>query len=326
MLTPKDNVCPPAAGLTNRDASAVVSAQQAQQLADDPRCAAGPPVPDDALEVISGDAAVLHNLLGVDDPAAGQALGAGKVVVLDPRLVKDGMVTLELTRYGASGPSGNQTSTVSLPAVAAKATAQGARAVLSPQAATAVGLVATSYDSVWLPAHAPATAEEQRATAAVAQAGGKGKLAVERGFQGGTGSATMLGLAIAASVVAVAAACIATGLAATDSQGDLATLAAVGAAPGIRRRLSGFQCGCVAAMGAVVGVAAGFVPAAALQKVQNSGLVARVQSSGGIVTGGHPLVIPWTYLTVLVLGLPLLCWLLAASFTRSRTQLARRTE
>ncbi|MDH6111568.1 putative ABC transport system permease protein [Kitasatospora sp. MAP12-15] len=325
LMTPPANVCPPAAGLTSPQAVAVISLGQAQQLlAHDPRCAAGPPVPDDAQDLVIGDATVLHNLLGVDDPAAGQALAAGQVVVLDPRLVQDGKVTLQLTRYGATGPSGNQVSTISVPAVAAKATAAGARAVLSPAAAAAAGLLPDSYGFVWLPAHPPTSAEQQRAASALATAG-KGKLAVERGYQG-SGNAIALGLAVAASVVAIAAACIATGLAAADSQSDLATLAAVGAGPGIRRRLSGFQCGAVAALGSVIGVLAGLVPAAAIQRVQNLGNLSYVQATGGISLGSHPLVIPWTYLAVLVVGLPLLCWLLAAGFTRSRTVLARRTQ
>ncbi|GAA1228801.1 hypothetical protein GCM10009665_19050 [Kitasatospora nipponensis] len=325
VTAPKENVCPPAAYVTQSWASVAITTEEAKQLiAHDPRCRPGQPTPLVVRELVSADATGLHNLFGVDDPAAGQALAAGQVVVLDPLLVKDGKVTLALTRYGASGPQGNESSSISLPAVVAKATVPGARAVLSPQAAQAAGLVPGTYLSAWLPAHAPASAEEQRATAALVTAGEHGKLSVERGYQAPVGGAILLGLAIAASAVAIAAAGIATGLAAADTQGDLATLAAVGAGPGIRRRLSGFQCGAVAAMGALVGTAAGFVPAAAVQRVENLGIRPRVQAIGGIELGTHPLVVPWTYLAALVVGLPLLAWLLATVFTRSRTNLGRR--
>ncbi|MDH6577431.1 ABC transporter permease [Kitasatospora sp. MAP5-34] len=325
LTVPKENLCPAAAGLTNLRPVGFVSPEEAKQLlAHDPRCKASVPTPLQVLELITGDATVLHNLLGVDDPAAAQALAAGQVVVLDPHFIKDGKVALALTRFGATGPSGNQVSSISLPAVEAKATTQAVRAVMSPETAKAAGLTLGYYDSVWLPAHAPSSAEEQGATAAVASAG-RGKLSVERGYQNGSGSATMLGLVIAASAVAIAAAGIATGLAAADSQGDLATLAAVGAAPGIRRRLSGFQCAAVAAMGALVGVAAGFVPAVAVQRVQNLGARPHVDITGGIDLDVSPLVVPWTYLIVIVVGLPLLAWVLAAGFTRSRAALTRRT-
>ncbi|KJK57507.1 FtsX-like permease family protein [Saccharothrix sp. ST-888] len=326
---PKENRCPPLAGAADSSSGTTVSVQEAERLlAHDPRCRPAVSATLILGQLVSGDATVLRNLLGVDDPAAARALGAGQVVVPDQRFVKDGKVTLNLTRYGAAGPNGiapNQVGTVSLPAVVAKATAPAVQAVLSPETAAAAGLAPTSYDSVWLPEHAPTSAEEQRATAAVATAGAHGKVTVDRGYRGASHSAVMLGLAIAASAVAIAAACIATGLAAADSLQDLATLAAVGAAPGIRRRLSGFQCAAVAAMGAVVGVAAGCVPAAAVQRVQNLGISPHVDPTGGIYLGTTPLVVPWTYLAVMVAGLPLLAWALAAGFTRSRVALTRRT-
>ncbi|MFJ9522012.1 FtsX-like permease family protein [Kitasatospora sp. NPDC101801] len=280
--------------------------------------------PEDIRDVISGDPAVLHNLLGVDSPAATKALADGQVVVLNPGYLQDGKVTLQLTRFGATGPEGNQTSTVSLPGVAVTGTAQAARAVMSPAAARAAGLLSVDQQSVWRPARTLTSAEVQRVTSAVVQTG-PGKLAVERGYQEGSGNALVLGLAAAASAVAIAAAAIATGLAATDSRGDLATLAAVGATPGIRRRLSAFQCAVVAAMGASIGALAGLVPAAALQRVQNLGIEAKL-GSGSFRIGSNPLVIPWPELAALVIGLPLLAWVLAAAFTRSRVALARRTE
>ncbi|MFD0261720.1 FtsX-like permease family protein [Kitasatospora indigofera] len=322
---PAENLCPPAAGAAGPGGSVRLDEAQARRLlAEDPRCRQSAPAPQDVRELITGDANVLRNLLGVDDPAALQALAAGKVVVLDPRYVKDGAVPLQLTRYGAEGPGGNQLSTASLPAVAVRAKTPAARAVLSPAAAEAAGLTPTTYESVWLPAHAPGAADEQRATAAVTAHGPGAKLSVERGYASTYGDATMLGLAIAASAVAIAAAGIATGLAAADSRGDLATLAAVGAGPGIRRRLSGFQCAAVAALGAVLGALAGFVPAAAVQRVENLGAVPRVDAAG-ISLGTHPLVVPWPYLAALVAGLPLLAWLVAAGLTRSRVALTRRT-
>ncbi|MBC3842633.1 hypothetical protein GXW82_28025 [Streptacidiphilus sp. 4-A2] len=150
---------------------------------------------------------------------------------------------------------------------------------------------------------------------------------MERGYQS-TNSAITIGLAVIASVVAIGAAAIATGLAAADSQSDLATLAAVGAAPGIRRRLSGFQCMVIAAMGAVLGTGAGIVPAWALWRYRGQGTGLGESYIAGVIyrlpVPVPGLVLPWGTLALLVLGLPLLAWLLAAGCTRSRVLLTRR--
>ncbi|MEY9963209.1 putative ABC transport system permease protein [Streptacidiphilus sp. MAP12-16] len=331
LSMPAENMCPPAAmpGASSNLGAGITVEEAKRLLAADPRCRPSVPMSYELTDLITGDTTVLHNLLGVDDPAAGRALAQGRVVVFDPRFVKNGKVTLTLTRYGAASQNGtvapDTSSTVTLPAVVVRSKVPVVRAVLSSVTAKAAGLTLGSPDSVWLPAQAPSSAAEQRASAAIARTGGHGDMSVERGYQGTSSDVVVLGLAIAASVVAVAAAGIATGLAAADSQGDLATLAAVGATPGIRRRLSGFQCAVIAGMGALLGTAAGFVPAAAVERVQNLGIRPSLDQFGGIDMGTHPLVVPWAYLAVVVFGLPLLAWLLAAGFTRSRMVLTRRT-
>ncbi|MER8182786.1 ABC transporter permease [Kitasatospora sp. NPDC094015] len=321
------NACPALTGHPD-DAWAVrISPAEAQRLlATDPRCREGKAPSYPFGELIVGDATVLHNLLDTDAPEAAKALAEGKAVVFDPGLVTDGTLTLGLLRYGATGPEGNTSTTATLPAVLVKAGTPVARAVLPPAAVTRAGLVLGSAGSVWRPEQAPTSEQMQRATAALAGAGTHSSLSVERGFQAGNDDVMVLGMAVAASVVAVAAAAIATGLAAADSQRDLSTLAAVGAGPGIRRRLSGFQCAVIAAIGVVLGALAGIVPAAAIQRVQNLASVPSVDPSGVIDLGTHALAVPWTSLAALVMGLPLLSWALAAGFTRSRVVLARRTD
>ncbi|MEZ0089169.1 FtsX-like permease family protein [Streptacidiphilus sp. EB129] len=311
---------------TNGYISGTLPTDEAKRLlATDPRCRPSRAVSTAMDSLITGDATVLHNLLGVDDPAAVRALAAGKAVVFDPRFLNNGRVTLALIRFGATGPEGNKSSTLDVPGVAVDAKLPFVQAVLPASLAASSGLTVEADDSVWLPAAVPSSADEQRASAAVARINDNAAVSVERGYQASNRSAIVLGLAVIASVVAVAAAGIATGLASADSQGDLATLAAVGAAPGIRRRLSGFQCGVIAAMGAVMGVLAGFVPAVAIQRVQNLGTMASFDTSGAIELGTQPLVVPWTDLVLMAVGLPLLAWLLAAGLTRSRLGLTRRS-
>ena len=82
------------------------------------------------------------------------------------------------------------------------------------------------------------------------------RLTVEQGWVDENGL-VLLALTVFAGLVTIGAAGIATGLAQADAEADLKTLAAVGAPPSVRRMLSGFQCGLVAAMGVVLGSAAG---------------------------------------------------------------------
>ena len=89
-------------------------------------------------------------------------------------------------------------------------------------------------------------------------------LHVEEGYAS-ENSIVLLALTVFAGLVTIGAAGIATGLAQADAEADLKTLAAVGAPPRVRRTLSGFQCGVVAAMGVVLGSAAGVLPAIGLR-------------------------------------------------------------
>ncbi|WP_053652016.1 FtsX-like permease family protein [Streptomyces sp. XY431] len=278
--------------------------------------------------VQSGDAALLRNFYGVTDPAAGQAIAQGKAVVFDERYLKDGKVALELTEPYPDGPMDADfepaARTVTVDAVFVTSPFNpGGTAVVSAETVHRLGLTSSDAGSVWLPDTAPADAAEQRARAALAKLSDGIEFEVERGYQS-PGDLISLGLTAFAGLVALGAAGIATGLAAADSQRDLTTLAAVGAAPRIRRTLSGFQCGVIAAMGALLGAAAGIVPAVALRKVEAAGsgypgMSLQEEAAKGIV------VFPWLNIGVTVVVLPLLAVALAALLTRSRISLLRRS-
>ncbi|MFI7121490.1 FtsX-like permease family protein [Amycolatopsis sp. NPDC049868] len=101
---------------------------------------------------------------------------------------------------------------------------------------------------------------------------GAGELTVERGDpkprtimavnQIAAGVAVALSLAIVITGVA---------LAAGESRGDFAVLAAVGADPRLRRRIAAGQAGLVAISGAVIGIAAGYAAAASSLHAERSG-------------------------------------------------------
>ncbi|PBC77930.1 putative ABC transport system permease protein [Streptomyces sp. TLI_235] len=297
---------------------------------EDPRCAEDPIYGSLAGYVAAGDATVLRNMFGVNDPAVEQALAAGKAVVFDSKLVKDGKITLdmtvELTQNNEdvlnTAPTGKPAVRhVTVDAVYVKPETAAAQALVSPQTAKKLGLSTRPAGSVWRPAAAPSDGAEQKASAAVAKLDDGASVTVERGYRS---QQTLTGLALTgfAGLVALGAAGIATGLAAADSQRDLSTLAAVGATGGIRRRLSGFQCGVIAAMGTVLGTLCGVVPAVALRKMEASAVY---DSSYGMTKPAEAVIaFPWTDLAITLVGLPMLAVLLAMLFTRSRLMLARR--
>ncbi len=132
-------------------------------------------------------------------------------------------------------------------------------------------------------------------------------LTVERGYESTYGLG-LLALAIAAGIVTLGATGIATGLALTDARADHATLAAVGAAPRLRRRLAGAQALVIGTLGVLLGVAAGVVPAISLIGSIDSMCV----------------VWPWPQLLGLLVGIPLLAGGAAFLFTRSQVPMQRR--
>ncbi|WP_354642229.1 FtsX-like permease family protein [Kitasatospora camelliae] len=278
-----------------------------------------------------GDLKGLHNLLGVRDQAVEAAFAQGKAVVFDPIYLKDGRITVRLTEPPhenemkaamVGGPQKRAFHEVGVEAVLAHSDSPNAEAYLGPDTARKLGLTVTDGGSVWLPERLPSSAAEQRATAAVTKLTDGADLKVERGYRSQQDLMT-IGLIGFSALVALGAAGIATGLAAADSQHDLATLAAVGASGGIRRRLSGFQCGTIAGMGVLLGTVCGIVPAVALRKFEHAATMGYASVPGGEVAEA-PIVFPWLQMGLTMVVLPLLAVLLAMGLTRSKLGLVRR--
>ncbi|MEV7926745.1 ABC transporter permease [Kitasatospora sp. NPDC088779] len=297
-------------------------------LGTDPRCQGIGHRGNHFSNLSAGDATLLRNLYGVTDPAAGQALAAGKAVVFDAKYLKDGKVAVGLNdpMEETDGPSPRKRghTEISVDAVLASAVVPASgQAVISPDTATRLGLTTSPAGSVWLPDSSPSDGAQQKANGALAKLTDQDVLSIERGYQSRS-DLIGLGLSIFAGIVALGAAGIATGLAAADSQRDLTTLAAVGAEPRIRRTLSGFQCGVIAAMGTLLGTVCGIVPAVALRKVQ--GVATSVPGmSAETIANNSVVVLPWLTIAVTVVALPVLAAGLAALLTRSRISLLRRS-
>ncbi|MFD5433568.1 FtsX-like permease family protein [Kitasatospora sp. NPDC127067] len=269
----------------------------------------------------TGDATVLHNLFGIHDPAAEQALAAGKLLVFDRALVGADGKAVMILRGGGGAPlqpgeipkPDLQEVPVDAVLVDNPAAADFAQGLALPSALPGLGLAARPTGSVWLPATPPDRKAQQRAEAAAARLDRFSTLEVERGYQPKSDALT-LALTGFAGLVVLGAAGIATGLAAADSRQDQATLAAVGAPPRIRRSMAGLQCTLIALLGALLGAVNGFVPAVGLLKSRAGGFGAKP----ALITA------PWGELLLIVLLLPVVAGLLAALFTRSRIPLGRR--
>ena len=103
----------------------------------------------------------------------------------------------------------------------------------------------------------------------------------------------------------------AVGLAAAQSRADLGTLAAVGAAPCMRRRLGAAQAGAIVVPGAVLGLLSG--TAAGWVLIRLNAAKSRPVDAGA----WHP-VIPWEGAALLGLGVPALAVLVGFAAVSSR--------
>ncbi|MET7323386.1 ABC transporter permease [Streptomyces sp. NPDC005549] len=289
--------------------------------------------------LLVADAPVLK-VLGIDDPGAAKALADGKLVSFHrPQVDRNGTVGIKLiTDPEAADRAVEQNKPVpgelkSFPAyqVPGSPDSYGVESVLSPAAAKAAGLTTVPLGALFSTDRMPSTEQLQRLDAEIAKLGSNVELTVEQGWVDENGL-VLLALAVFAGLVTIGAAGIATGLAQADAEADLKTLAAVGAPPRVRRMLSGFQCGVVAAMGVVLGSAAGVLPAVGLRLTEEREQMRVYQETldhgwGGVGDAPPPyvpIVVPWETLAALLVAVPLGAALLAALVTRSRGELARR--
>jgi putative ABC transport system permease protein len=124
---------------------------------------------------------------------------------------------------------------------------------------------------------------------------------------------------VVAGVITLGAAATATGLAAADGRADLSTLAAVGAAPRVRRGLSLSQSGVIAGLGSLLGALAGLGGAIAVLFALNRGYADMWPAPTP-----YPVTVPWINLGVALLLVPVVAMLGAGLLTRSRLPIERR--
>jgi putative ABC transport system permease protein len=172
----------------------------------------------------------------------------------------------------------------------------------------------------------PGNSARQAFQGALSDLGSAPSTYIESGFTRDTGL-VLLALALFATIITLGAAGIATGLAQADSENDLATLAAVGAPPRVRRTLSGLQSAVIAVMGGVLRAVSGLVPGLGLLLTQHRAAMADFNLYEAHYGGVAPqlfIEVPWMTMLQLIVVVPLLAGLLAALLTRSRVGLTRR--
>ncbi|MES9505647.1 FtsX-like permease family protein [Streptomyces sp. NPDC000609] len=334
--TGKAHTCP-LTGKGAKELAARLSADEHKKLLQSPACLAGtsPTVlfGTNATNIVVADAAMLSTYVKLDDPAAAKALAAGTPVLLNEAFAENGEITLKATHAYSKKDKKNwarhqgkaRTTTDKLKvyvAPAKYAATPGINMIMPRRTAERLGLHTEAAGSVYTVAHPPTDAENQATYAAMAQVGSNVWVESENG-PAETDNSMLMILTLFAGMVTLGAAAITTGLAKADAEADLNTLSAVGAPPGVRRKLSGFQCMVVALTGVVLGTLSGLVPAVALRLVdlRKALETMRMDPTESAYT---PIVLPWLTIGLLVVGVPLLAGLLATALTRSRLALARR--
>jgi putative ABC transport system permease protein len=284
----------------------------------DPRCVRPFREPSDLyVPALVDDGTALPALTGApaeEVAAARRTLAAGGVVVTDPRQLVDGRVRVEVSHV-----SGGPTAAVTLPAYVLRGGLPVDRLVVSPGAATTLGLVAVPLGYLLDTADPPTDRQRDQLAAELADVA---PLAVQVATAGPPSDQRplLLLLAGAAGLITLGAAAVATGLAAAEGRRDLSTLAAVGADPRVRRMLSLWQAGVIAVLGSVLGILAGLGSAAIVLISLN-----RRYAQSWPVEPPYPLVVPGSTLTVLVV-VPVVAMVGAALLTRSRLPVERRLD
>ncbi|MDQ1614248.1 MAG: putative transport system permease protein [Actinomycetota bacterium] len=306
IQVPKADRCP------SQDATIVTAALQRAEVTD-PRCGRTSLNALMGLPVLSADQLVALGI-PVSDHAR-RVLAEGGVVALSPFAIDHGQGQVRTTSYAARkshhhgyGRPGGRSVVHTLPAVLVRTSDPMTTMVIGPVGAQRLGLDTRPTDLLLHFGSLPSQDDEDAARAALSHAGlDVPDLYVERGYQSGYGLG-LLALVAGAAVITLGATGIATGLAQADARADHATLGAVGGAPRVRRLLAATQSLLIAGLGAVLGIACGFVPAAAYIHA----------------VPGLELTIPWVTLVEVLVGVPLLAALGAWLCTRSRLPLDRR--
>ncbi len=247
------------------------------------------------------------------DAEQGAVLNAGGVLLPDAGLVRDGQATLTTFADDGTAFSDVRTRVVR----AGSLTSSGVMptinpVVVTPAGAKALGLSWSRTGGVLSAGTPISTATQDRWEESVRGITQEINVYTERGFVMSF-TLPLVGLAGVAVLIVLIGTLTATGLALADSRPDLTTLAAVGARPRTRRVMAAAQALVIGLLGAVTGVAVGFLPGIAAAYPLTS-------------SNGQPpiIAVPWLLLLGMAVAVPALAAATAGAGVRSRLPLTRR--
>lgn len=282
-------------------------------------------------DIVVSDGESLPRQIEADVPTAGlaSALRAGRAAVFTSDRAQAALDQVEV-QVQKSDDQGNVTDqhSVTVPATLVYVdpfVAVPARAVLPTAVAERAGLHPTTVALSVTDLHL-SKAREKDLDAALQDLPSPAGIYVERGYQAPATDAILKWvLAALGAILMLGGTLTATFLALSDARPDLATLAAVGAAPRTRRGVGAAYTFVVGFVGAVLGMLVGFVPGIAITYPLTADSGATCGVAGCTAPGAGPFVdIPWLMIGVVVVGLPILTALLVALFTRSRLPMVSR--
>lgn len=310
---PPENRCPYA------DEARELTRAEMRAARADPRCGEAGWTSGGFLPTVVDDGSLLPALTdasGDDAAAAAAILRAGGVVVTDRWLLVDGMATVEVWDDPEAEASARL---LRVPAhVLTTGTISRMTSFVSPQLVDRAGLSTQPAAAVAVTSRMPSQAEQDALRERIRLVDSGLWVGVESGW-GDPNDPTVRVLAAAAGLITLGAAAIGTALVAADRRADLATLAAVGATPRVRRLLSLCQSGVIAGLGALLGALAGLGAAATILSAMNRSL-----PNTWPFEEPFPLLVPWSTLAIVLLVVPVIAMLGAGLLTRSRLPIERR--
>src|SRR6266511_2178344 len=267
--------------------------------------------------IVDGSAVgALTGLPPADTDPIVAALRVGKVVVDHPRFLDHGTITQSVTLFQPGDKELATIREVTVPAVALPHRPRAPIVMMSDATAWSIGVRPVASLALATTTRMPTVAEQDRLQSALRP---QVAVYVERGAQADPHTRSLILLAVVAGLITLGAAAIATGLAAADGRADLATLAAVGASPRVRRTLALSQSGVIAGLGSLLGAVAGLGAADAVLVALNQAFADRWPAPTP-----YPMVMPWLNVGIALVVVPVVAMAGTVAFTRARLPIERR--
>jgi putative ABC transport system permease protein len=262
----------------------------------------------------------------LDDARA--MLEQGGLVVYTHHEVDGDTVRIGGEVFDTDGEASEKLKRVELPAYYLRVTGPSpGYAVAAEGALDETGLEASTA-GLLIDAHDLSKDQEESLSEAIQGFDVNASIYVERGYQNANETLILLGILFGlGAVLMLGGTLTATFLALSDARPDLATLAAVGAAPRTRRGVAAAYALVVGFVGALLGAAVGFIPGIAVTyPLTSSSWMPGGLDAEGNALPSHFLDVPWLMVLGLVVALPILTAAIVGLFARSRLPLVARVD